>query len=179
MKPYSIKVESLLSLMLFFLEAIDQCNALFMCPCRPVEQRRDPEKIPWKSCSLINTNMQNVYWIMNMLEGEHVCLPYIVSIKVRLTLQRAWTLCYISGRACRRERGWKNVLHYVRGGRTLHNMSAYRCWRLPHSRSHWYVSTHRFNCVCLADISLLVRHNAGVKYTPLSIISALCSNIGL
>lgn len=29
-----------------------------------------------------------------------------------------------------------NVLHYVRGGRTLHNMSGYRCWCLPHNRSH-------------------------------------------
>lgn len=59
--------------MLFFLEVIDQCSALFMCPCRPVEHRTNSEKRPRKSCSLINTNMQNVYSIMNMLGSEHVC----------------------------------------------------------------------------------------------------------
>lgn len=71
----------------------------------PIAWSAQPQRIitPRQSCAFITGNMWNVYWIMSTSASEHVCPA--PPIKVRLPLQRAWTLLHISGRACRRERG--------------------------------------------------------------------------
>lgn len=105
MKPDSIKIQLATSLMLF-LAVIDQRCALLIYP--QGLGRTDPQRVPRRSCRLITANMQNVL-LNNEYVWQRARLPRatFVAIKVRLTLQRAWTIRYISGRACRRERGWQ------------------------------------------------------------------------
>lgn len=81
-----------------------------------------------------------------------VSAPHLlVAIKVRLPLQRAWTLLHISSRACRRERGGDKCAALCERRQEATQHVRIQMLASPSHLPYWCVSTHSFNCVCLEN----------------------------